>query len=80
MTKYGVCNYDFAGYKPQIKNLEKYETFEEAYEHYMDKLMAYSSYPYSIDKTLWYVWIEDDKIVQFEQLDRKTRCKIVGIK
>lgn len=80
MTTYGVCNYDFSAYEPKVENLEKFESYEEAFSQYMKKVTSDSHYPYTWDDTLWYVWIEDDKkIIQFNQLDTKVRCRIVEI-
>ena len=80
MNKFGVCNYDFDAYEPKVENLEKFDTYEEAFERYMQRLMENEHYPYYIDKTLWYVWIEGDKrIVQFQRLNEKTKCKIIEV-
>lgn len=78
MNKFGVCNYDFNAYESKIENLEIYDSYEEAFSQYMKKLTNDEHYPYTWDKTLWYVWIEDNKIIQFEQLNTKTRYRMVG--
>lgn len=80
MNTFGVCNYDFDAYAPKIENLIKYDSYEEAFSHYLEKVTEYDHYPYMLDKTLWYVWIDDkNRIIQFEQLSTKTKCRIVEI-
>ena len=38
MNKFGVCRYEFDDYNPKIKNLEIFNTYEEAYNRYMTLL------------------------------------------
>lgn len=80
MNKFGVCNYDFNAYESKIENLEIYDSYGEAFNKYLQRVTKDEHYPYTLDKTLWYVWIEDNKIVQFEQLSTKTRCRMVEVK
>lgn len=75
MIKYGVCNFDADAYKPKIENLEIFDSYGAAFNRYMTRAMDSPNFGYSWDKTLWYVWIEDDVIIQFEQLDTNTKCK-----
>ena len=80
MNKFGVCNYNFDTYEPKIENLKYFENYEDAFDYYMDILTHYQSYPYAFDRTLWIVWInENNRIIQFEQLSNKTKCKLVEI-
>ena len=79
MTEFGVCNYDLDGYEPKVENLEIYDSYETAFGQYMKKVIEDPHYPFTWDKTLWYVWVENDMITQFEQLDKKTKCRLVNI-
>ena len=81
INKFGVCNYDFNAYKSEVKNLVQFETFEEAFDYYMEKLSEYENYPYNVgyDNDLWIVWIEGDRIIQFEQLKENVRCRLVDL-
>ena len=75
MNTFGVCNYDDA----EVKNLERYDTYEEAFSHYLGKMTSDEHYPLTWDRTLWVVWLERNKIVQLEQLETKTKCKIIEV-
>lgn len=79
MNKFGVCRCDPYAYEPVVTELKQFDTYEEAYDFYMKLVVADEHYPYAHDKNLWYVWIENGNIIQFEQLCRKTKCKIVNI-
>lgn len=80
MDKFGVCRYDFDSYNSKLTELQQFDTYEEAYDCYMTKLAEYEHYPYGLDNTLWYVWIENGRIIQFEQLSMRTKCRIVKVK
>ena len=89
MTTYGICNCDLNAYEPKIENLEKFDTYEQAFECYWKRVEKDEHYPYTWDNTLWFVWIEerirgddgssDEVIVQFEQLTTNTKCKLMKI-
>lgn len=70
-TRFGVINYDLYG----ISNLEIFDTYEEAYSRYL-KLISKEPYP---PDDLWIVFIEDNRIIQFDQLKLFSRCKIVDL-
>lgn len=79
MNKFGVCNYDFDACEPKVENLIVFDSYEEAFSHYMEKVTKDEHYPYTLDKTLWYVWVEENQITQFEQLSTKTRCRLIKL-
>ena len=72
---YGVCEFD-VDYDDKPKHLVKFETYEEARIHYIKEYVMHKHY---IDDDIWIVWIDDDKIVQFDQLSPYTRVKIVQL-
>ena len=77
--RFGVCYCDL-DINNEIKDLEIFNTYEEAYESYMSKIDKDNPrwiYPY-----LWIVWIRqyDNRIEQFEQLSWKTKCRFINIK
>lgn len=77
MNRFGVCYYDFEAYEPKIENLVEFSTYDEAYYDYLHKITEDTvGYP---DRTLWIVWIEDNRIIQFEQLVNNTKCRIVDL-
>lgn len=77
MHSFGVCYYDFESYEPKIENLVEFSTYDEAYNYYTHKTLVYTGgYP---DKTFWLVWIEDNKIIQFERFGLITKCKQVDL-
>lgn len=80
MNKFGVCNYDFYGYKPKIENLEIFDEYCEALNKYLEIKIKSDEYEVFTNSDLWIVYIdENNRIVQFEQLDWKTKCKIVEL-
>ena len=80
MNKFGVCRYEFDDYNPKIKDLEIFNTYEEAYNRYMTLLETADKTNTFINKDLWLVYINEfNRIVQFEQLDWKVKCKIFDI-
>ncbi|MEE3344487.1 MAG: hypothetical protein VZS44_10375 [Bacilli bacterium] len=79
MNKFGVCRCDnIDSYEPFIEELKQFDTYEEAYEYYM-QIINQNKYSFIYPNNLWIVWIDDDKIVQFTQLREYTRCKIISI-
>lgn len=72
---YGVCEFD-VDYDDKPKHLVKFETYEEARIHYIKEYVMHKHY---IDDDIWIVWIDDDKIIQFDQLSPYTRVKIVQL-
>lgn len=72
---YGVCEFD-VDYDDKPKHLVKFETYEEARIHYIKE---YVMHKHHIDNDIWIVWIDGDKIVQFDQLIPCTRTKIVQL-
>ena len=72
---YGVCEFD-VDYDDKPKHLVKFETYEEARIHYIKEYVMHKHY---IDDDIWIVWIDGDKIVQFDQLIPHTRTKIVQL-
>ena len=79
MNKFGVCNYDFNVYESKVKNLQRFKTYKEAFEYYFKEVRKGEGYPYAWDSTLWIVWIEGDRIIQFEQLKENVRCRLVDL-
>lgn len=80
MNKFGICNYEFNGYNPKVKNLEKFDTYDEAYNRYMELLQIADKSNLFINEDLWLVYIDEfNRIMQFEQLDWKIHCKLVGL-
>ena len=80
MNKFGVCRYEFDDYNPKIKDLEIFNTYDEAYNHYMTLLETADKTNTFINKDLWLVYIDEfNRIVQFEQLDWKVKCKLMEL-
>lgn len=80
MNKFGVCRYEFDDYNPKIKNLEIFNTYDEAYNRYMTLLETADNTNTFINKDLWLVYIDEfNRIIQFEQLDWKVKCRIFDI-
>lgn len=80
MNKFGVCRYEFDDYNPKIKDLEIFNTYDEAYNRYMTLLETADKTNTFINKDLWLVYVNEfNRIVQFEQLDWKVKCKIFDI-
>ena len=79
MNKFGVCNYNNNAYIPQVTNLIQFDTYDEAFDNYIEKYIQYTKNEPIKTSTLWIVWIEDNKIIQFEQLMKNIRCKIVNL-
>ena len=77
MHSFGICNYDFESYEPKMENLVEFSSYDEAYYAYLYKITHDVAGYY--DKTLWIVWIEDNKIIQFEQLIKNTKCRIIDL-
>ena len=77
--RFGVCYCDL-DINNEIKDLEIFNTYEEAYESYMSKIDKDN--PRWIYPDLWIVWIRqsDNRIEQFEQLSWKTKCRFINIK
>ncbi len=80
MNKYGVCICDLDGYESQVTELEIFETHDEAFERYKERLFS-EMQGYLFRDDLWIVCIESEnnRIVQFDQLVTKSRCKIMEI-
>ena len=79
MNKFGVCRYEFDDYNPKIKDLEKFDTYNEAYNRYITLLETADKTNTFINKDLWIVYIDEyNRIVQFEQLDWKVKCRLIG--
>lgn len=77
MNKFGVCKYEFDDYNPKIKNLEIFNTYWEAYNRYMTLLEKADKI---IDEDLWIIYIDEfNRIVQFEQLNWKVKCKLMEL-
>lgn len=72
---YGVCEFD-VDYDDKPKRLVKFETYEEARIHYIKEYVIHKHY---IDDDIWIVWIDDDKIIQFDQFVPHTRTKIIQL-
>ena len=80
MNKFGVCRYEFDDYNSKIKDLEKFNTYDEAYNRYMTLLETADKTNTFINKDLWLVYIDEfNRIVQFEQLDWKVKCKLMEL-
>ena len=78
--KFGICycNLDITN---KVENLIIVDTYEEAFQLYMDRLNIKDN-PLWICPDLWIVWIRksDNRIEQFEQLSWKTKCRLINIK
>lgn len=81
MNKFGICNYNFDSYNSIIENLEIFDTYDEAYNRYKERLLLNVNKSNLFrNKNLWLVYIDEfNRIVQFEQLDWKVKCKIFDI-
>ena len=80
MNTFGVCRYEFDEYNPKIKELKKFKTYDEAYNYYMTLLEIADKSNLFINKDLWLVYIDEyNRIIQFEQLNWKIKCKIVEL-
>ena len=80
MNKYGVCNYELNGYNPKVENLEIFNTYGEAYNRYMALLQVADKSNLFKNNDLWLIYIDEyNRIVQFEQLDWKIKCKLVEL-
>lgn len=81
MNKFGICNYDMDGYEPKIENLEIFDNYYRALGRYLELKLKSDEYDTFTDSNLWLVYIDDyNRIVQFEQLTWKIKCKIVELK
>ena len=81
MYRFGICNYDMDGYEPKIENLEIFDNYYKAYGRYLELKLKSDEYDCFTDSNLWIVYIDDyNRIVQFEQLTWKIKCKIVELK
>lgn len=81
MNRFGVCNYDFDDYDSKIKNLEIFDTYDEAYNRYKERLLLNVNESNLFrNKDLWLVYIDEfNRIVQFEQLEWKKKCRLIGL-
>ena len=80
MNKFGVCRYEFDNYNPKIKDLEKFNTYDEAYNHYITILEAADKTNIYFNKNLWIVYIDEfNRVTQFEQIDWEIKCKLVEL-
>ena len=81
MNKFGICNYNFDSYNSIIKNLEIFDTYDEAYNCYKERLLLNVNKSNLFrNKDLWLVYIDEfNRIVQFEQLDWKVKCKLMEL-
>ena len=85
MSDFGVCICDGLDYtygkidkeNIKIEKLDYCNSYEDAVKKYIELAFTGSM---SLDKKVWLVFIEGDDIVQFEQLERKVRCKVVPIR
>lgn len=77
---FGVCTYDMDGYEPKIENLEQFKNYDDAFKRYMERLDIVNKQGCLVNDELWLVYIDDsNRIIQFEQLDWKVKCKIVEL-
>ena len=82
MNRFGICNYDMNGYEPKIENLEIFDNYYEALGRYLGLKLNLDSDEYDsfINSDLWLIYInENNVIVQFEQLNWNTKCKLVEV-
>lgn len=79
MTKYGVCCYDMNRDNKKVESLIEFDSYVEAWKCYINLLQKVYEKEYSVPKDIWFVFIEDNKIIQFEQFNIKTECKIVKL-
>ena len=76
MNTFGVCKCDLRTYDYEIRDLKRFNEYNEALAYYMKLLKANE-----IEScNLWIVYIDENNyIVQFEQLTWKIKCKIVEL-
>ena len=78
MYKFGVCNYDFDLPKPKVEDLQIFDTYEDAYDNYIEHCIAGANgHP---DKTEWIVWIDGDELIQFDRFETVTKSTKIRIK
>lgn len=72
---YGICEFNIE-YDDKPKRLVKFETYEKARKYYIKEYVIHERY---IDDDIWIVWIDGDKIIQFEQFIPHTRTKTIQL-
>lgn len=77
MNTFGVCK-TFGSVK-DIEYLKLCESYEDAYKEYFECISEDEHYPLTWDQTFWIVWIQDGRIIQFEQIEKKIKCGYVEI-
>ena len=69
---FGVCKCNLDAYEPKIEGLTKFDTYEKAFNYYLTLIDSYG-----IPKDIWIVFIENNKVVQFDRLATISKTKIV---
>ena len=65
----------------EIENLEIFDDYYKAYGRYMELSLYSDEFDAFTGSNLWIVYIdENNRIVQFEQLSWKIKCKIVELR
>ena len=77
MNRFGVCKCDLRTYDYEIRDLKRFNEYNEALAYYMKLWKANE-----IEScNLWIVYIDEyNRIVQFEQLVWQVKCKIVELR
>ena len=78
MNTFAVCRYDPNAYSPKVTDLERFETYDEAYEYYKMRVLKLEMLGYLIPKDWWLAFIdENDRIVQLQQLDWRIKSTFI---
>lgn len=76
MNTFGVCKCDLRTYDYEIRDLKRFNEYNEALAYYMKLWKANEIENYN----LWIVYIDEyNRIVQFQQLVWQVKCKIVEL-
>ena len=76
---FGVCYCDLTAYKPKPHDLILFSDYDEAYAHYLKKVLAEYEKTKQLPKDLWVVFIERGRIVQFDGLAPDIHCKLIDL-
>jgi len=78
-TKYGVCKYDINALTPKIQELVVYNSYEDAFHAYLDGVAHHYGRTHTLPADLWYVFIEDDRVIQLEQFERHVKMGFIDL-
>ncbi len=81
MNTFGVCRYDMSRDSDTVSELEQFNTYDEAYERYMQRIEKADPSHCFVFNDIWLVYIDESgRIVQFEQLIWNVKSKIISLK